>query len=67
MNKNKNKIHLEADVLSMFIEMNKEEGREEERKRIAEKLVNDKYCCIKFRIACTEDCVNCIEKYLEYE
>jgi len=64
---NKNKIHLEADVLSMFIEMNKEEGREEERKRIAEKLVNDKYCCIKFRIACTEDCVNCIEKYLEYE
>ena len=41
---NKNKIHLEADTLSMFIEMNKEKGRKEERKRIAEKLVNDKYC-----------------------
>jgi len=64
---NKNKIHLEADTLSMFAEMNKEEGRKEERKRIAEKLVNDKYCCIKFRIACTDDCINCMEKYLEYE
>jgi len=64
---NKNKIHLEADVLEKFIEMNKEEGRKEERKRIAEKLVDDKYCCIKFRIACTEDCVNCMEKYLEGE
>ena len=64
---NKNKIHLEADVLEKFIEMNKEEGRKEERKRIAEKLVDDKYCCIKYRIACTEDCVNCMEKYLEYE
>ena len=64
---NKNKIHLEANTLSMFAEMNKEEGRKEERKRIAEKLVNDKYCCISYRIACTEDCVNCMEKYLEYE
>ena len=64
---NKNKIHLEADVLEKFIEMNKKEGRKEERKRIAEKLVNDGYCCIKFRIACTDDCVNCMEKYLEYE
>ena len=64
---NKNKIHLEADVLEKFIEMNKKEGRKEERKRIAEKLVNDGYCCIKFRIACTDDCVNCMEKYLEGE
>ena len=62
---NKNKIHLEADTLSIFIEMNKKEGRKEERKRIAEKLVNDGYCCIKFRIACTDDCVNCMRKYLE--
>jgi len=64
---NKNKIHLEADVLEKFIEMNKKEGRKEERKRIAEKLVDDKYCCISYRIACTDDCVNCMEKYLEYE
>ena len=64
---NKNKIHLEVDVLEKFIEMNKKEGRKEERKRIAEKLVNDGYCCIKFRIACTDDCVNCMEKYLEGE
>ena len=47
--------------------MNKLEGAKEERKRIAEKLVDDGYCCIKFRIACIEDCVNCMEKYLEYE
>jgi len=64
---NKNKILLEADVLERFAKMNKEEGRLEERKRIAKKLVNNKYCCIKFRIACTDDCINCMEKYLEYE
>jgi len=64
---NKNKIHLEADVLEKFIEMNKLEGAKEERKRIAEKLVDDGYCCIKFRIACTDDCVNCMGNYLEYE
>jgi len=51
----------------MFAEMKKKEGLKEERKRIAEKLVNDGYCCISYRIACTEDCVNCMEKYLEYE
>ena len=64
---NKNKIHLEADILEKFAEMKMTEGAKEERKRIAEKLVNDKYCCIKFRIACTEDCVNCMERYLECE
>ena len=64
---NKNKIHLEADVLEKFAEMKKLEGAKEERKRIAEKLVDDGYCCISYRIACTDDCVNCMEKYLEYE
>ena len=59
------KITFQADTITQFAEMNKEEGREEERKRIAEKLVNDKYCCIKFRIACTDNCVPCFEKYLE--
>jgi len=62
---NKNKILLEADTLSMFIKMNKEEGRKEERKRIAEKLVDDGYCCISYRIACADNCVPCFEKYLE--
>jgi len=61
------KITFQADTITQFAEMKKEEGAEKERKRIAEKLVNDKYCCIKFRIACTEDCVNCMERYLECE
>jgi len=62
---NKNKIYLEADVLEQFSEMKKEEGKEEERKRIADKLYKHKYCCINYRIACIEDCVNCLERYLE--
>ena len=61
------KITFYADTIEQFSEMKKEEGRKEEKRKIAEKLHRDKYCCIKFRIACTEDCVNCMEKYLEYE
>jgi len=54
-----------ADVLTQFSEMKKEEGRKEERKRIAEKLANKNYCYLISHENCTDNCVICLEKYLE--
>jgi len=52
-----------ADVLTQFSEMKKEEGRLEERKRIAKKLANDNYCIMTNYKYCEDDCVACWSKY----
>ena len=58
-----------ADVLTQFSEMKKEEGRKEERKRIASILSqNDEWCCgyaLDEENGCYIGCTTCWFKYLE--